>query len=302
MNTKEILTSTRYDKLDDVKGYGKGLELWHDDELLRHLNFILNEWCRQTLCLRDSSTEAICKILLLANQYTYTMDSRIIALHKGRLLSGWPNIEVKDELWLNDTIFSWETREGDPRYLLPDYEAAKLRVVPYFNADGYFSGAMTFALADKSITKAGANFSTYLSAGDQVVVSGTTNNQGTKTVVTATADAFTVSETVTDETPSAAIIQKVRDTLWLSTSRLPLIQLTLANWETESPEINFDYHPKLIDGILREAYLKQDTECYDPKASERHGTRFEMSKMLAKKEKYRLRHSSRVLRPNRGSI
>jgi len=302
MNTKEILTSTRYDKLDDVKGYGKGFERWKDDELVRHLNFILNEWCRQTLCLRDSSTEAICKILLLSNQHTYPMDSRIIAVHKGRLVSGWPNVEVKDELWLSDNLWSWETRTGDPLYLVPDCEAAKVRIVPYFNSDGYFSGPMTFAALDKSITKAGANFSTYLSAGNQVVITGTTNNNGTKTVVTATADAFTVSETVTDETPSAAIIQKVRDTLWLSTSRLPLLSLTLADWETQSPEINFDYHPKLIDGILREAYLKQDTECYDPKASDRHGLRFEASKVLAKKEKYRLRHSSRVLVPNRGAI
>jgi hypothetical protein len=302
MNTKEILTSTRVDKLDDVKGYGKGYELWKDEELLRHLNFVLNEWCRQTLCLRDSSTEAICKISLLANQYIFPMDSRIVALHKGRLLSGWPNIEIKDELWLDDNIFSWETRVGEPRYLVPDYEAAKLRIVPYFNTDGYFSGAMTFSLADKSITKAGANFSTYLSVGNQVVISGTTSNLGTKTVVTATADAFTVSEAVTDETPSAAIIQKVRDTLWLSTSRLPLVQLTLAAWETLSPEINFDYHPKLIDGILREAYLKQDTECYDPKAADRHRILFETSKVLGKKEKYRLRHSSRVLRPHPGAM
>jgi len=302
MNTKEILTSTRYDKLDDVKGYGKGYELWKDDELLRHLNFVLNEWCRQTLCLRDSSTEAICKILLLSNQHTYPMDTRIVALHKGRLVTGFPDIEVKDEIWLNDFVFSWETRMGDPRFLLPDYEVGKLRVIPYFNADGYYSGSMTFAAVDSSITKVGANFSTHLSPGNQVVITGTTNNNGTKTVVTATADTFTVSEAVTDETPSAAVIQKVRDTLWLSTSRLPLNPLTLAAWESQSPEINFDYHPKLIDGILREAYLKQDTECYDPKASERHGIRFEASKMLAKKEKYRLRHSTRVLRPNPGTL
>lgn len=302
MNTKEILTSTRVDKLDDIKGYGKGAERWKDDELLRGLNLILNEWCRETLCIRDSTTEEICKILLLSNQSTYPMDSRIVAVHKGRLVAGWPKIEVKDELWLEDHMFSWETRTGDPRYLVPDCEKDKLRVVPYFNTDGYFSGTMTLAALDKSITKAGANFSTHLSAGSQVVITGTTSNNGTKTVVTATANAFTVSETVTDETPSAAIIQKVRDTLWLSVSRLPLAPLTLASWESQSPEINFDYHPKLIDGILREAYLKQDSECYDPRASERHGLRFEGSKIAAKREKYRLRHSNRVLAPSRGAI
>jgi len=302
MNTKEILTSTRVDKLDDVKGYGKGYELWKDDELLRHLNSVLNEWCRQTLCLRDSSTEAICKILLLANQYIFPMDSRIVALHKGRLLSGWPNIEIKDELWLDDNIFSWETRVGEPRYLVPDYEAAKLRIVPYFNAEGYYTGEMIFTAGDKTIQMVGGNFEIYLSAGSQVVISGSVSNNGTKTIVTATANYFTISETVIGETVPATVVQKVRDSLWLSTSRLPLVQLTLAAWESLSPEINFDYHPKLIDGILREAYLKQDTECYDPKAADRHRILFETSKVLAKKEKYRLRHSSRVLRPHPGAM
>lgn len=302
MNTKEILTAVRYDKLDDVKGYGEDLELWKDEELLRYLNTVLNEWCRQTLCLRDSSTEAICKITLLANQHTYPMDSRIIAVFKGRLTSGFPNIEVKDELWLNDNIYSWETRTGVPRYLVPDYEVGKLRIIPYYGSEGYFSGEMTFTASDKRISMTGAMFSNYLKPNDKVVISGTDNNNGTKTVITVETSFFTISETVTNETAPKTVVQKVMDALWLSVSRLPLAPLTLANWENEFPEINFDYHPKLIDGVLREAYLKQDTETYDPKASERHGAKFEISKALAKKEKYRLRHSNRILKPHRGMI
>lgn len=300
MFTKEILSGAR-DKLEDWKGYGQGRELWKDLELLRYLNNSQNDWARQTLCFKDSSTETICKILLLANQHTFAMDQRIVAVHKGRLASGFPNIEPKDELWLNEYVYAWENRTGDPRFVVPDYETGKLRVVPYFDTEGYFSGAMTFAAVDKSITKAGANFSTYLSAGNQVVISGTTNNNGTKTVVTATANAFTVSEAVTDETPSAAVIQEVRDTLWLSTSRLPLNQLTMIT-DSEEPEINFDYHPKLIDGILREAYEKDGTETLDPKKADKHRLLFQAHIVTAKKEKYRLRHTARVLRPNRGTL
>jgi len=300
MYTKLILSGAR-DKLEDWKGYGQGRELWKDPELLGYLNNAHNDWARQTLCFRDSSTEAICKILLLANQHTFPMDKRIVAIHKGRLLSGWPNIEVKDELWLNEYIFSWETRTGDPRYLVPDYEVGKLRIIPYFDTEGYFSGPMTFAAADKSITKAGANFSTYLSAGNQVVITGAPLNLGTKTVATASVNAFTVSEAVTNETSSAAVIQKVRDTLWLSTSRLPLNQLTMAS-DNEEPEINFDYHPKLIPGILREAYEKDGAQTLDPKAADRYRILFQGHINMAKKEKYRLRHSSRVLRPNPGTL
>lgn len=304
MYIKDILYSTRYDKLDDVKGYGKGLELWKDDELFRYLTNAYNEWCRETLCIKDYSTEVICKIRLLANSFYYPMSPRIIAVHKGRLVSGYPNLEVKDDLWLDENVYSWETRTGTPRYLLPDCEVAKIRVVPYFNTDGYFSGTMTFDAAGKSITMAGAKFSTYLAPGDSFNLTGTVLNATLGdwfTVVSATENSLIVNETIVNEVHSA-VIAKVMDTMWLNVSRLPKTDLVLAQWETQSPEINYDYHPKLIDGILREAYLKQDAECYDPKAAERHRLLFEQSKTLAKKQKYRLRHSAGVLRPARGAL
>jgi len=300
MFTKKILSGAR-DKLDDWKGYGKGFELWNDSELFDALVSAINDWVRETRCFRDSSTEAICKVPLLANQHTFPMDSRIIAVHEGRLLSGWPYIQVKDELWLSDHLYSWQTRTGYPRYVVPDYEVGKLRAVPYFNAEGYFSGTMTFTAGDNKITMAGAKFSDFLSAGTQVVISTTVSNNGTKTVVTASADDFTVSETVTDETVST-VVQKIMDTLWLSTDRLPLIQVSLANWESESPEINFDYHAKLVYGILREAYEKDDAETYDPELAAKYRGIFQGHINKAKKEKLRLRHSTRVLRPNPGLI
>jgi len=298
--TKELLAAARQDKLDDLEGYGKGSELWKDTELLRALNNAQNEWARRTLCLRDSSTEAICKILLLANQYLYDMDSRIIAVHGGTLETGWPNVEPKDEIWMENNFFSWKTRMGDPRYLIADCEIGKLRVVPYFNTEGYYAGTMTFTDTTKKIELVGALFSTYLSVGDSVVISGTVSNNGTKTVVTATTDYFTVSQAVVLETV-AAVVKKVRDNLWLSVSRLPLNQLTGVS-VSETPEINFDYHSKLIHGILREAYDKRDSQTYDPQAAARHRALFEAEIARAKKEKYRLRHSTGVLRPHPGTI
>lgn len=300
MFTKQILSGAR-DKLEDWKGYGQGRELWKDLELLGYLNNAYNDWARQTLCFKDSSAETICKILLLANQHTYPMDQRIVAIHKGRLLSGWPHIEPKDELWLDEYVYSWETRTGDPRYVVPDYEAAKLRIVPYFNTEGYYSGAFTFTEAGKIIAQVGTNFVTYLSAGDKVVITGTTLNNGNMTVATSSQDFFTVVETITDETSSAAVIQKVRDTLWLSTSRLPLTQLSMAS-DSEQPEINFDYHPKLIHGILREAYEKDGTQTLDPRSADKFRLLFQADIIQAKKEKYRLRHTARVLRPNPGTL
>jgi hypothetical protein len=92
------------------------------------------------------------------------------------------------------------------------------------------------------------------------------------------------------------------DTLWLSVARLGLSNFTIAGLETESPETNSDQHILLVDGILRDAYLKRDTECYYPKSADRHRLLFEQSKSDAMSGKIRLRHSTRVLRPNAGMI
>ncbi len=299
MYTKAIIDGAR-NKIDDWTGYGKGKELWPDAELLPYLNNAQNDWARQTRCFRDYSTEAICKVLLLANQHTYTMDSRIVAVHEGRLESGWPYIDVKDEIWLSDYVYSWQTLTGDPRYILPDAEVGKLRVIPYFDTDGYFTGTMEGVAGTKTFTLAGQNFSTYLEDGDEVDIRGILNS-GVFTVASATADSFTVDETIQTETV-ATVVREVMDTLWLSVDRLPLNQLTLAAWETQSPEINFDYHTKLIDGILREAYEKNDSETYDPQAATKHRGLFQLHVAMAKKEKLRLRHSTRVLRPHPGTI
>ena len=78
MLVKDILWSARDDYLDDtVQPYG-----CKDELLLRHLNTALNEWCRETGCLRDWTTPAICKTLILTNQHTYPMDPRITEIHK----------------------------------------------------------------------------------------------------------------------------------------------------------------------------------------------------------------------------
>lgn len=59
------------------------------------------------------------------------------------------------------------------------------------------------------------------------------------------------------------------DTLWLTVVRLPLAQMT-SDIVNQTPEIHFKYHHELLDGICGRAYLKQDSETYDPKKAERH--------------------------------
>lgn len=316
MLVRDILWMARQDYLDDCGDIETANEwfnfphptpLWSDEALLRHLNTVLNEWCKETGCLRDHLTEAICKINLLAGTHTYKLDSRITEIHKGYLDSG-PMVLPKSDAWLDNNVGLWRPTTGSVLFLLPDYDMGYVRVI-YYPAStlGYWSGAVTFGAPTKSITKAGALFSTYLAVGDEIVISGTTLNGTTAvpktfTVATIAADSITVSEVVADEAAAAAIVQKVTDTMWLTVSRLPLNQLAMAGIATVEPEIRMEYHPYLVHGICREAYSKQDSQTLDVNKAEDHRMKFEAKKRQARAERDWLRLSEQTMKPHPGTL
>lgn len=316
MFVSEILFATRNDYLHDLgDADGRG-KLWGDEELLRHLIKALNELCRETGVIRDTTTAAITQIPILANQHTYPMDPRITEIHNpaygiyydpttGKYKD--QPVLVKDDTWIDRNLMHWKIETGDVRYLLPDYDTNNLRVIRYPGTDkGYWSGAFTFVSGTKTIGQTGTDFSK-LVAGNQVVISGTSLNGTTAspktfTVVTVSTGSFTVSEAVANETASAGIIQKVIFILYLTVSRLPLNQLTIAGVETQSPEIKADYHFYLIDGILRDAYLKQDTQCLDKEKASTHRAIFEQNKRKVKAARDWLRNSEEIAVPHRGAL
>jgi len=314
MYTTDILTAARTDYLDDLVIPYK----WSDVELLRHLNKALNEWCRETGCIRDTTTEAICKILLLANQSTYALDPRITEIHTPCNIINYDSstatwsprqVQVVSDAYLDDMVTGWRTANGDTQYLLPDYNTDHFRIVRYGSTDdGYWTGAFTFTGTTKTIFQTGATFSSLLEADDQVVMSGSVSNGTTAvpktfTVATVSTTSFTVDETITLETlATGGILKKVIDTLWLTVSRLPLADLTIAGIATESPEIKADHHTYLIDGILRDAYLKQDSQCYNKQLAMEHRQLFEVSKRKGRAYRDWLRNSNETVRPRLGAM
>lgn len=309
MLVSEILWSARKDYLDDVVIP----RLWDDEDLLRHLNTVLNEWCRETGCLRDWTTPSICDVPILANKHTYPMDSRITEIHKGYLDHGAPIVLPKDDTWLDDNVSSWRRLTGSVLWMIPDYGQSVFRAVYYPDPSlGYWSGDITLTALGSTIAhtigSTEINFSTLLAATDQVVISGTTLNGTTAvpktfTVTSASSNSFTVSETVADEVvASGGIIQKVVDTMRLTVSRLPLNQLVIGTIDSVSPEIRSDYHPYLIHGILREAYMKQDSQCLDVNKSDEHKGIFEYRKNQARNERDWLRRTTQTMKPHPGAI
>ena len=309
MLVSDIILRARRDYLDDmVEDYN-----WPDETLVGHLDSIQTEFAKETGILVDFTTPAICQIPILANQATYPMDPRITEVHDSDLVNGPSPIPVQNLAWIQKNISRWRTATGMIEALLPDYNLNILRIVRFPDpTEGYWTGAVIFAAATKTITLVGAKFSNTLKLGDQFVVSGTTFNgtaasPKTFTVATVSQDSLTVVEIVFNES-SPAILQKIVDTLWLNVSRLPLNPITLAGMEDpvnpQSPEVPAQYHvPALLFGILRESWGKADSQTYDKALSDKYAKLFENEKRKAMAETiWRRSPSEDTMTPRLGSL
>lgn len=121
------------------------------------------------------------------------------------------------------------------------YEAALYDVSASRYANSIYQTAFscTFANADSSIT-ANARTAPFanLEVGDKIVVSGTTNNNGTKTVASlVSGTVITISEACVDETAAATVIQTQRD--WTATTGDKLASVSGKKPITQGTRANF---------------------------------------------------------------
>ncbi len=109
--------------------------------------------------------------------------------------------------------------EVDARYI-GAYEGTLYDVSAGIYTDGIYQTAVScvFANVDSSLTIASrTGVFSKLTVGDKLVVSGTTNNNGTKTVASlVSATKITVSEAAVDETAAATVVQTQKD--WTATT------------------------------------------------------------------------------------
>jgi len=113
-----------------------------------------------------------------------------------------------------------------------------------------------------------------------VNISGSTNNNGVKTVATVGSTSFTVSETLTNESNTSALIRLVRDKLIMSVNRMPNSPFVVGDIDdaTSISDLNALHHPKLLNGMAKRLFLKPDSETYDKTKSEHHRGLFEVDK------------------------
>ena len=121
------------------------------------------------------------------------------------------------------------------------YEASLYDVSALRYANGLYLSAhsVVFEADDKSLTTGLTGGFALLQAGDKIVVSGTTSNNGTFTVDTVTATKITVTEAITDETAANTVIQNERnltattgDKLSSVSGKSPINNFTRANGRT----------------------------------------------------------------------
>jgi hypothetical protein len=90
-------------------------------------------------------------------------------------------------------------------------------------------------------------------------------------------------------------------TLSMTVYRLPLVQLTTENIDTE-PEIHFRHHYRLVDGILAQAYSKDDSEALDPEKATRHERAWLKHIEEMSRARLRIHRTQEFLGPNYGAI
>lgn len=306
MNIWDIVDITRAEILDDYEQPYK----WDNRALLTHLNRSYEELCRETFCLFDNSTASLCQINLLSNQGEYALPAKIVKVWQMRRQSDGVSIMPKTESYMEFIQANWRAVTGTkPVFRVMDTMSRIFTIYPKYDTTGYTAGSsdITFAtgIGGNTITKAGATFTSHYSIGDSLVVTGTTSNNGTYTITNVAATIITVSETLTNESNTSAVLKKVKDVALLRVSRLPLVPWTLGDLEGNSPpspEIDEALHTGLFDGIAKFAFLKQDTETYDPQKAASHRAAFEDFKSEVRWEVATLMEGDTVCSPHYGSL
>jgi len=109
---------------------------------------------------------------------------------------------------------------------------------------------------------------------------------------------------LTDYTEGRLTIHPKSDaaaTLFLTVYRLPLTQLTADALDAE-PEIHFRHHYRLVDGILAQAYNKDDSETLDPEKAARHEKAWLKHIDEMSRARLRIHRTQEFLGPNYGAI
>lgn len=304
MNILEIVEMARSDILyDTIRPYK-----WTNNYLFHCLVRAYDELCRETKCIIDDTTTAVTEVPLLSNQSKYALHASVVYIFSARLESDGQPLTKKTESFMDTNFYGWRSTTGTPFWIIPDSSSRYFSIYPKYSTTGYILGDsdITFDItgAVYTITQATATFTDHFEEDDQIVITGTTLNNGTFTLSDVTDTVLTTTEVIADETLTSAKLQLINDTALLRVARKVVtrwVENDLAITTPPTPEIDVDLHYGLLDGIAKFAYLKQDSEVYDPQAAERHRLIFEDFKSKVRFELEDLTSEQSVYTPHYGT-
>jgi hypothetical protein len=152
MQTGELLAELRHHVLRDISDQVAGASdyLWSDTGLIRYINEGQNRFARQTKCIRDASTPAICQFTTVDSQEFYTLDPHVLSVLSVRMTGDKADMARAGHSDLDtyrqpDTYFfdpsqlssmppgkpvAWTTDEGVIQDTGGSYTAVQLRLYP----------------------------------------------------------------------------------------------------------------------------------------------------------------------------
>ena len=282
---------------------------WTDNYLLHCLIRAYDELCRETKCIVDSTTTAVTEVPLLANQGMYALHASVVNIFSARLESDGQPLAKKTESYMDLGFYGWRDTTGTPYLIISDSASRYFSVYPKYDTTGYILGVsnINFVVAAGpvyTITQAGATFTDHYTSGDLMVVTGTSLNNKTFTLTNVAATTLTTSTATDAETLTSAKMQLIKDTALLRVARTMVtrwVENDLAITTPPTPEIDVDLHYGLLDGIAKFAYLKQDSDAYDPNAAQKHRDLFEDFKSTVRFELADLTAEQGISTPHYGA-
>jgi hypothetical protein len=122
MTPADLIAILREDYIDDISDVEDPDRLEFSDGVAFSTSYLLREigTAQRQACYRqdlrhifDEDTAEICTVPIVANQQSYTLDSRILRLHQVRLDDDV--LTHITQAWLDSTGFNWRQASGTPR-------------------------------------------------------------------------------------------------------------------------------------------------------------------------------------------
>lgn len=273
MTLTQLLARWRKEIGDEALPY-----LWDDDDGITYLNDAINEACRRSRLLIDSTTTDICRISLVAGQSSYTLDPRIILVRKARLENKTLPLEVFSWRDMDAANPGWESHTGTPTARIQDVQSGVLRLYKTPDSDAvaaYPYAWLTVVRLPLSEMASSASV-TFQDTGDTVTHAAHGRHGGDRvsfSVITSTTGIVTSTEyflrDVTTDT------YKLAATPYDTAIALTTNGTGTASYGTNTPEIHSRFHLNLLHWMKYRAYSEDDVDKNNDKMAEKHLALFE---------------------------